>query len=44
PFQAAQKGAGLIIVNRDQTPLDDQADLAIHESVSKVLDAIIPAS
>ena len=42
PFQAARKGAVLIIVNRDPTPLDDQADLVIHESVSKVLDSIIP--
>jgi NAD-dependent deacetylase len=37
PVQACQAGAKLIIINRDETPLDPQADLVIHESVTKAL-------
>jgi len=36
-----QDGAKLIIINRDQTPLDGQADLVIHESVSKALGQMV---
>ena len=37
PVHAARRGARLIIVNRDPTPLDDQADLVIHDSLARVL-------
>lgn len=37
PLQAVHSGAKLIIINRDETPLDSSADLVIHDSVSKVL-------
>jgi NAD-dependent deacetylase len=41
PMQAVHNGARLIIINRDETPLDASADLVIHESVSKVLARIM---
>jgi len=41
PVQAHQSGAKLIIINLDETPLDPQADLVIHESVSEVLGAMV---
>lgn len=41
PLQAARSGAQLMIVNREPTPMDDQANLVIRESVSRVLEAII---
>lgn len=37
PVYAVESGAKLMIVNRDETPLDSSADLVIHESVSKAL-------
>ncbi|MBN1276589.1 MAG: Sir2 family NAD-dependent protein deacetylase [Deltaproteobacteria bacterium] len=41
PGHAVRKGAKLIIVNRDKTPLDSDADLVIHESVSMALEHMI---
>ena len=41
PVHAVQNGAKLIIINRDETPIDYQADLVIHESVSKALGQIM---
>jgi NAD-dependent deacetylase len=41
PAHAAKSGAKLMIVNREETPLDSMADLVIHGSVSKVLNEII---
>jgi len=41
PMQAVQNGAKLIIINRDETPLDTAADLVIHESVSRVLAQVV---
>jgi NAD-dependent deacetylase len=41
PLHAVQAGARLMIVNRDPTPLDGDADLVIHMSVSKALDAML---
>lgn len=41
PVQAARSGARLMIINREPTPMDEQADLVIRESVSKALEAII---
>ena len=41
PVYAVESGAKLMIVNRDETPLDSTADLVIHESVSKVLGEMV---
>ena len=41
PIQAVENGAKLIIINRDETPLDSQADVVIHDSVTKILDQIM---
>jgi NAD-dependent protein deacetylase/lipoamidase len=37
PVQAKQNGAALVIINRDPTPLDRIADLAIHASIGETL-------
>ena len=37
PAHAARSGAPLMIVNRDPTPLDDQAEVVLHMSVLKEL-------
>lgn len=41
PEYAVQSGARLMIINRDETPLDNKADLVIHNSVAKSLSKII---
>ncbi|NIQ37871.1 MAG: NAD-dependent protein deacylase [Proteobacteria bacterium] len=41
PVHAVESGAKLIIVNRDETPLDQMADLVVHESVSTALGEMI---
>jgi NAD-dependent deacetylase len=41
PSHALDHGAKLIIVNRDPTPLDSRAHFAIHDSIGKVLGAIM---
>ncbi|GAG16389.1 unnamed protein product, partial [marine sediment metagenome] len=41
PIQAVENGAKLMIINRDETPLDSQADLVIHDSLTKVLGQIM---
>ena len=41
PVAAKQHGATLVIINRDPTPLDDLADLVIHESIGKTLRAVV---
>ena len=41
PIQAVENGAKLMIINRDETPLDTEATLVIHHSVAKVLDQIM---
>ena len=41
PVIAKSKGAVLIIVNIDPTPLDGEADLAINEKASEVLSSVI---
>jgi NAD-dependent deacetylase len=43
PSHAAKSGAKLMIINREETPLDSMADLVIHGSVSNVLNEIISA-
>lgn len=42
PAHAARNGAPLIIINRDPTPLDGEADLVLNMSVSKALERMIP--
>ncbi|MBW2609023.1 MAG: Sir2 family NAD-dependent protein deacetylase [Deltaproteobacteria bacterium] len=41
PEEAVNNGARLMIINRDETPLDRKADLLIHDSVGKTLDRIM---
>ena len=41
PRLAKKNGAILVIVNIDPTPLDDTADIVIHDSTSKVLSSVI---
>lgn len=41
PAHAAESGARLMIVNRDETPLDRHANLTIHDSVAKTLGQIM---
>jgi NAD-dependent deacetylase len=42
PLIAKQNGARLIIVNREETPLDAFADLVIHDEIGPLLTAAIP--
>lgn len=39
PARAKQNGAKLVIVNRDPTPLDDIADLVIHDGIGATMEA-----
>jgi len=41
PAHAAGRGAALLIINRDPTPLDGDADLIINMSVSKALKSMV---
>lgn len=41
PVHAKRNGAKLVIVNRDPTPLDQQADLVIHEGIGDTLEAAL---
>jgi NAD-dependent deacetylase len=41
PLHAAEEGAKLVIVNRDPTPLDSQAEVVIHESLGETLTRIM---
>ena len=41
PSHAVQNGAKLIIINKDSTHLDPEADLVIHDSVSKALGKMV---
>ena len=42
PLRAKASGAKLIILNRDPTPIDAQADLVLHGSLGDLLSAAIP--
>jgi NAD-dependent deacetylase len=42
PLVAKRNGAELIIVNREETPLDAVADLVIHDELGPILAAAIP--
>ncbi|MEW6776886.1 MAG: NAD-dependent deacylase [Bdellovibrionota bacterium] len=45
PVEAKRGGAGLIIINREETPLDELADVVIHgpagESLSRIVDYVL---
>jgi len=41
PVYAVENGAKLMIINRDETPLDQKAHIVIHDSVGKTLGEII---
>jgi NAD-dependent deacetylase len=41
PLRAKQNGAKLVIVNRDPTPLDEQADLVIHEGIGATMETAL---
>ena len=41
PAHAAESGAMLIIINRDPTPLDGEADLVVNMSVTKALETMV---
>ena len=43
PIQAVRSGASLMIINRDPTPHDAEADLVIHDSVSDTLEQMLNA-
>lgn len=40
PVIAAQNGAKLVIINRDETPFDQFADLVIREDIGEILQAV----
>jgi NAD-dependent deacetylase len=44
PRRAKENGAKLAIVNREPTPLDGHADLALHEEIGPLLSAVVPIS
>lgn len=41
PARAVEAGAKLLIINRDETPLDQHADLVVHDSLGKALGDMI---
>jgi NAD-dependent deacetylase len=41
PAYAVDSGAGLIVINRDRTPLDHKADIVINDSISKIMQAMV---
>jgi NAD-dependent deacetylase len=41
PAHAVESGAKLMIINRDETPLDSMADVVVHEPVSKALGEMV---
>jgi NAD-dependent deacetylase len=43
PLLARRNGARLVILNRDQTPQDDIADLAIRAEIGPTMQAVIDA-
>ncbi len=44
PVQAKHNGARLVIINRDPTEADEQADLVIHEGIGDTLSAAVALS
>jgi NAD-dependent deacetylase len=41
PQKAKNSGANLVIVNKDDTPLDEIADLVVHKSIGKFLSEVL---
>ena len=41
PLLAQRRGARLVIINRDPTPLDDAADLVLHAPIGATLGAAV---
>jgi NAD-dependent deacetylase len=41
PIHAVNNGAALLIINRDETPLDSKANVTIHDSVTAALDKVM---
>jgi len=44
PVMAKENGAKLVIVNREPTPLDEIADLVLHDEIGPTLTAIAPSN
>jgi NAD-dependent deacetylase len=44
PLLARQTGAALVIVNRDPTYYDDEADLVLHDEIGPTMSEVVPAS
>ena len=44
PRRARRLGASLVIVNREPTPLDDQADVVVHGEAGTLLPALVDAA
>lgn len=43
PLEAKESGCKLIIINRDPTPLDEAADLVVHDGIGKTITAVVEA-
>jgi NAD-dependent deacetylase len=41
PVVAKRAGAKLVIINRDETPLDNLADMVVHGEAGKMTEAIL---
>ena len=41
PRVAKRNGASLVIINREPTPLDENADLVIREPIGKTMNALM---
>ncbi len=44
PIEATRHGAPLIIINREETPMDARANLAVHGSVTEILPRMVEAA
>lgn len=44
PVIAKRSGARLVILNREETPLDDYADLVLNEEIGPTLSAVLPTN
>jgi len=42
PLLAKRNGARLVILNREETPLDDAADLVVHDEIGPALARVVP--
>jgi NAD-dependent deacetylase len=44
PLIAKRSGARLVILNREETPLDDYADLVLNAEIGPTMRAVVPAN